>query len=220
MKPKIHFYIVGILTLFIIGLHYSIQKGAYDFSGDLNSQKLTIATFPLTVGTFEERCIDDFGKQTACRQIKNIKKGDILVTKSSFTLFYRHGHVGLVVDAEQGLVLEALGYGNVSTLESIEKWMNYPTLKVLRLRERDEMLIEKITTQGVTEFLGIPYSIFASGTSMNRTHCSALIWKVFFQNNIDLNSTGKFIITPQSIANSPYLKVVAAYGFGTNQQWE
>lgn len=65
----------------------------------------------------------------------DVQDGDILITKNSRFLGWRNGHAGLVVDAEKGLVLEALMLGSPSKLCSIKRWEKYPSFQVLRLRE-------------------------------------------------------------------------------------
>ena len=219
MKFNIHILIIAFAIIFLMGGHYFIKSTAYDFTSDEAGQQLRIRTFPLTLGTFEERCVDSFGKQILCRQLSDIQAGDILITKSSFTLFYRHGHVGLVVDADEGLVIEALGYGNYSRLEPLEDWNKYPTVKVLRLKNGDENLINSMVEMTIAEFLDIPYSIFARGNDLSRTHCSALIWKIFYEKGINLNSSNRPFVTPRSIANSPYLEVIQSYGFNSQLKW-
>lgn len=219
MKINIHLIIVTSLVMTLVILHYLLINSAYDFTIDEASQDLTVKTLPLTLTTWEERCISETGEQTPCRQLQHLQPGDILVTKSSFSLFYRHGHIGLVLDTDEGKVIEALGYGNVSTVESLEKWNDYPTVQILRLKNDDQELIEAIVDHAMDEYIGIPYSIFATGTNMNQTHCSVLIWKIFNDFGFDLNSTGGKIITPRDIANSEYLETIAAYGFGIDQVW-
>lgn len=219
MKFKIHLIIVACLIVILLNLHYFLKTNAYDFTNDDESLALTIKTYPLTFTTWEERCIGDSGEQIPCRQLQNIQTGDILVTKSSFTLFQRHGHTGFVVDAKEGWVMEATGYGDYSKLDYLERWNDYPTVQILRLKDYNPELVEAMAINAVNEYLGIPYSIFATGTHTKRTHCSALIWKIFDDFGFDLNSTGGLLVTPRDIANSDYLEIIASYGFGDDHVW-
>lgn len=74
--------------------------------------------------------------------IVDIQDGDILITKNSRFLGWRNGHAGLVIDAEKGLVLEAIMLGSPSQLCKIEKWEKYPSFLVLRLKEEFLMTTE------------------------------------------------------------------------------
>ncbi len=65
-----------------------------------------------------------------------LRDGDILITKNSRFLGWRNGHAGLVVDAEEGIVLEALVLGTDTGLFSVDRWKEYPSLKILRLKEQ------------------------------------------------------------------------------------
>lgn len=94
-------------------------------------------TTPLTVS---EWLAEDSGFGNKGMSIVDIRDGDILITKNSRFLGWRNGHAGLVVDAEKGLVLEAIMLGSPSQLCRIEKWESYPSFLVLRLREEFEML--------------------------------------------------------------------------------
>jgi len=203
----------------LLGLQYHIKSNAYDFSGDELAQSLAISTVPLTLITTEERCVNDLKEQTPCRQLQNVQKGDILITKSSFTLLYRHGHIALVVDAEQGLVIEALGYGTYSTLAELDKWNYYPTVQVLRLKDTNPELQDQLTIHATEHYLDIPYSILTTGTTTDRTHCSALIWKIFNDFGYDLNPRNSLVVRPQDFMESPYLERIESYGFGLEQMW-
>ncbi len=91
-----------------------------------------IRTTPLTISEWlAEEPIPGYGGMT----MVDIQNGDILITKNSRFLGWRNGHAGLVVDAEKGLVLEAIMLGSPSQLCNISKWESYPSFLVLRLRE-------------------------------------------------------------------------------------
>ena len=53
-----------------------------------------------------------------------LEKGDILLTPSSRCGGWRNGHAALVVDAEEGLVLEAYSLGCPSQLSSLSTWQD------------------------------------------------------------------------------------------------
>lgn len=111
----------------------------------------------------------------------DIRDGDILITKNSRFLGWRNGHAGLVVDADKGLVLEALMLGSPSQLCRISKWKSYPSFMVLRLKEEfgkgtktagestaegtDRTVMTNITADVASyaeeQLVGVPYQLLA-----------------------------------------------------------
>lgn len=89
-------------------------------------------TTPLTVSEWLVEATNGTGKGMPMVDIQN---GDILITKNSRFLGWRNGHAGLVVDADKGLVLEALMLGTPSKFCSIARWEKYPSFQVLRLKD-------------------------------------------------------------------------------------
>lgn len=115
--------------------------------------------------------------------LMNIRNGDILITKNSRFLGWRNGHVGLVVNAEEGLVLEAIMLGSPSQLCKIGKWESYPSFLVLRLKEEfmisqdgagirqqtenttesvaDGSVAAKVAAYATEHLVGVPYQLLA-----------------------------------------------------------
>lgn len=120
----------------------------------------TIRTTPLTIC---EYVIDENGEYTKGTSIVNLQDGDIVITKNSRFLGWRNGHAGLVVDAEKGLVLEAVMLGTNTKLCSIRGWEKYPSFLVLRLKEefKNTYEIEKVVSFAEQNLLGIPYQLHA-----------------------------------------------------------
>ena len=92
----------------------------------------SVRTTPLTVC---EYVIDENGEYTKGTSIVNLQDGDIVITKNSRFLGWRNGHAGLVVDAEKGLVLEAVMLGTNTKLCSVKGWEKYASFLVLRLKD-------------------------------------------------------------------------------------
>lgn len=195
-------------------------------------------TTPLTIS---EYLVDEKGNSVKGTNIADIQNGDILITKNSRFLGWRNGHVGIVVDAENGLVLEALMLGTNTKLCSIENWEGYPSFQVLRLKKN------KFDSQGYIDFkervasyageylIDIPYdllagvgdrffpsktvTVHAAGEGVEDeviikgTQCAHLVWYAYQQFGIDLDSDGGFFVTPLDIQKSPYLEVIQSYGY-------
>ena len=169
---KTNYYFISFLMLLILvaGLNFLVELNAYTPHAnqvdtlvmEQSSDLINIADFSVTLFTVDERCVDDDHQQIVCHELNEIQNGDILIKKSNHTLLYRHGHAGLVVDVEAGLVLEAIGYGTKSRLEPLEKWNYYPTVKVLRLKEKNEALISSLIDSALSNFLDINYNLLAS----------------------------------------------------------
>lgn len=196
MKRKL-FYIgpIAITLLFLGGQLYLWQT-----RGAAPGQKIrtVMTSFP----TFEERCADASGQIQPCRQLEGLQAGDLLVTASAHTLFFRHGHIGVVVDAKEGLVLEALGLGQHAVFRDLGKWNDYPTLQILRplLPVGDNFKKEALNLKG------LPYFPFARRHSQNRVHCATLIWQLFYSLDVDL--IGDQWVLPLNFSNSEHLKVI------------
>ncbi len=178
-------------------------------------------TTPLTVS---EWLVGEDGSICKGMPLVDIRDGDILITKNSRFLGWRNGHVGLVVDAEKGLVLEALTLGSPSKICRIDKWEKYPSYQVLRLREEynQDNLVEDMVIYAEENLVDIPYHLLADVLKSSKvdelaiptgTHCAHLVWYAYGQFGIDLDSDGGFIVTPEDIRNSPYLEVVQSYGY-------
>lgn len=93
-------------------------------------------TTPLTIS---EILVDEGGNATTGMPLADIHDGDILITKNSRFFGWRNGHAALVVDAEKGLVLEAVMLGLDTQLRDIRKWSRYPSFQVLRLKAEYDM---------------------------------------------------------------------------------
>lgn len=213
--------------LVIALLNYLVELNAYTppvISSDQmvmgqSSEQLKVVDYPMTFLTLEEKCINQDSYQVPCHELKQVQDGDILISKSSHTLLFRHGHAGVVVDAEAGLVVESLGYGEKSTLQPLSKWDYYPAVKVLRLKDASEDLINHVIEIAQNDFLNLNYNIFATKTDLTTTHCSDIVWKIFNEVGIDLDSNGGPIVTPQDISKSPFLYEVESYGFSPTRGW-
>lgn len=204
-------------------------QGAYFAPVSIES----ISSSPVTIS---EYLVDQEGNYVDGPRLVDIQDGDILITKNSRFLGWRNGHAGLVVDAEEGLVLEAIMLGVDTKLCSLDKWEGYPAFQVLRLKEEiDASWRGQAAANYASEHLvDIPYQLLAgvrdrlfaiSGAMGHReqgdaalvglkgTQCAHLVWYAYKQVGIDLDSDGGLFVTPADIQGSPYLEVVQSYGY-------
>ena len=143
--------------------------------------------------------------------------GDILITFSTHTLGWRHGHAALVIDEET--LLEAAMPGVPSGCSPVSSWETYPTLLVLRVKGASCEQIDAAVKTAVSDLSNIPYGFF-SGLSANKApepplssvQCAYLPWYAWFRQGIDLDSDGGRIVTVADLAASPLLEVVQLRG--------
>ncbi len=148
--------------------------------------------------------------------------GYILLTKSTYTMNWRHGHAGIVIDEVRGITLEALNPGTYSMEQPISKWQYYPTFKMMRLKDTPQDTLDDIAAYASSTLKNLPYNILADkdqGQTPYDTHCSLLIWQAFHHFGYDLDATGGLFVSPKNIAMSPLLEVLQIYGFNPNEVW-
>lgn len=184
---------------------YALQKGIFT-KPDIEKNYIA---FPVTS---EERISNPPTKMAKLRD------GDILVTFNTNTLDWRHGHLGLVIDAELGVILEHMAIGETSCLSSASSWGRYPAFAVLRYE--DEELSKKAAEYAKESLVDIGYSIFAGlikkdksdMETVDSSHCSHIVWQAYKAVGIDLDSDKGAIVTPRDVAMSESLHAVQIYG--------
>ncbi len=186
------------------------------------SYEQTFMFFPTTTAEL----LTDSQKGERMLILPPLKAGDILITKSTKTLLYRHGHAALVTDAENGVAVEAFMLGSPSMMTSLDTWRSYATLMILRPKADDES-VEQAVTFAEEKLIHVPYSLFcgvikkdkSSMETMDSTHCSHLVWQAYQTVGVDLDSDGGWLVTPCDISASSELELVFSYGFGENAVW-
>jgi len=174
----------------------------------------------------EEAVVENGQYRQSC-PIVSLENGDILITPNSHTFGWRNGHAALVVDAEKRLTLESAVLGEVSTIQSVDKWESYPAFLVLRVRSLSPQERNLAAVYALEELLEIPYG-FTVGilspkypeTPLKETHCAHLIWAAYQRMGIDLDANGGLIVTPRQLAASPLLEVVQVTGIDPRELWK
>jgi len=171
----------------------------------------------------EERMRNKDGNLVKGFEIPDLKNGDILITKATHSLGWRHGHAAIVTDAAKGETLEALRLGNPSILQNISKWQTYPSFIQLRLKDKNGDP-EKIAEYAKKEILDLPYGLLTgipvkAPADIKKTQCSHLVWYPYEHFGYDLDSDGSWLVTPKDIANSDLLEVVQVYGVNPEEIW-
>lgn len=200
----------------------------------------SLNTTPLTIS---EQLVDEEGHVSFGMPLVDLQAGDILITKNSRFLGWRNGHAALVINPQEGLLLEAVMPGTNTRLSTISKWSYYPSFQVLRLKEEyrrrqgesKEILPERIARYAEEHLIEVPYQLWAGvwnrsfqvvpamvqaeaadggrEGTIKGTQCAHLVWYAYKQFGIDLDSDGGIVVTPNDIQNSEYLEIIQTYGY-------
>lgn len=178
----------------------------------------------IAVIVHEERMRDKEGNLVKGFEVPNLENGDILITKATHSLGWRHGHAAIVTDAVKGETLEAILLGYPSILQNVAKWRTYPSFIHLRLKDSENVDPEKIAEYAKSEVLGIQYGLLTgipikAPDNIKQTQCSHLVWYPYEHFGYDLDSDGSWLVTPKDIANSDLLEVVQVYGVNPEEIW-
>ncbi len=150
-----------------------------------------------------------------------LQEGDILVSFSVFTSFFRYGHCALVVDAENETVVECVSIGEDSEEASAYFFANYTNFLVFRPKMSREARKE-VAAYAKNELVGLPYDL-TTGVLSGKfketptvSQCAHLVWYAYKKFGLDLDATGGMIVTPLDLAKSPHLELVQSFGINPN----
>lgn len=179
----------------------------------------------ITIITVEEQSVDEAGQIASKFEIQGLKTGDILISLSTHSLGWRHGHAAIVTDGDKGITLESLVLGQDSEYQHYKKWERYPSFIQLRIKDDrleqvggDRLEVEKkLKAIADSKLYGIPYGLFAGipmkyVEDVKKTHCAHLVWYAYKELGIDTDSDKGIFVTPYDIAHSDLLEVVQIYG--------
>lgn len=154
------------------------------------------------------------------------KNGYILITKSTHTSIFRHGHAAIVVDAKNGKILESFMLGTKSQISNIDYWTSYSSFIMLKPKNMGAQELDDIATYAREHLTNIPYEIttglfnkFVPVEELNATQCSHLVWYPYKKFGYDIDSNGGWLVTAKDIVNSPLLEVVQIYGVNPDSIW-
>ena len=155
-------------------------------------------------------------------RLYDLRPGDVLLTKSTHTFGYRHGHSALYIG--DGELLEATEIGEPVSVTEAAYWGSYPTGIHLRLTEEAAaetgMSQEEaglfVTEYAKTNLLDDEYRLTAGllndGIEASETQCAHLIWAAFQSVGLDVSSRD-FPVTPHSLLESGKFEVIRYWGF-------
>ena len=154
-----------------------------------------------------------------------LEDGDILVSAATRVSWWRYGHAALVVDGDDGLILEALEPGSTSRISWADTMANLANFMVLRPKV-DKTLRKQVATYALKNLRGVPYrltvGVFSKKYNPDKikgTQCAHLVWYAYKKCGVDLDGNGGGIVKPQDIALSSQVEVVQAFGFDLDRLW-
>lgn len=149
----------------------------------------------------------------------DLQPGDILVTLSTHTGGWVHGHAGLVID--ENTTLEARVLGTDSGYGSLSNWKDYSNVAVLRVKDASEEQRQAVVDYAKENLVGVPYSLVAGfvGDKAPDTeswyfglHCSYLVWYAWQEMGYDLDCDGGRLVTSSDLLYAEQLEIVQIYG--------
>lgn len=172
--------------------------------------------------TREDHLADASGTYLWAPELADLQPGDIVLTLSTHSLGWRHGHAGLVVDTDQGLrMLECVVLGTNSTLMGTGHWRSYSNYAVLRVKGLDADARRACSDYALAHLVDVPYHL-TSGFIGSKApdpdsfcfglHCSYLVWYAWNALGYDLDSDGGRLASTYDLLHSDLLEVVQLYG--------
>ena len=158
-------------------------------------------------------------------RLYDLRPGDVLLTKSTHTFGYRHGHSALFIGS--GELLEATEIGEPVSVTEAAYWGSYPTGIHLRITEdaaaeigmsREEaglFVAEYAQKNLLDDEYRLTAGLFNDGMEENETQCAHLIWAAFQSVGIDV-SARDFPVTPYALLESGKFEIIRCWGFDPN----
>ena len=133
--------------------------------------------------------------------------GDVLVTLSSHSLGWRHGHCALVLD--ESTTLEATTIGQPTTRKRAESWNRYPTLWLLRPKEPLTDSERSALLSAAEELESLPYALVCpKRLPASGAHCAALIWYIYAEAGMNADPDGGRFTFPADLLSSTFFEVL------------
>lgn len=172
--------------------------------------------------TYEERMVNKKGKIMKAFQVADIKNGDVVLSRSTHSFGWRHGHAAIVTDSKKGELLEATLLGCPTGINDIENWQSYSSFILLRPKaeisgtEAADIAIKNLKDISYGLFSGIPTK---GPDKVTKTQCAHLVWYSYYRLGYDIDSDGGWLVTPKDIAHSNLFDIVQVYGVNPKEIW-
>ncbi len=149
----------------------------------------------------------------------DLQPGDIILTLSTHSVGWRHGHAALVID--ENTTLECMTWGENVDYGNVESWRSYSDFAVLRVKNVSPELQQQVVNYGREKLYDTPYHLTAgllkekapdTDASEFGSQCAYLVWYAWNQFGYDLDSDGGRLVTAYDLLHSKELEVVQIYG--------
>ncbi len=180
---------------------------------------IDVQTLSMNLITSWEKSLDPDGNIITAFEMAPYKNGYIFLTKSTYTVNYRHGHAGLIVDDIHGKILESSEPFTESSLFNAVNWEYFPTFKMMRPKGISQDVLDAVAEHALMELTGLPYNLINLKFNEASTQCALLPWQAFNAFGIDIDGDGGCIITPADLAKSKQLELMQIFGFDYNKHW-
>lgn len=154
----------------------------------------------------------------------DIQPGDILVTLSTHTWGWRHGHCAIALDKYR--TVESISMLYDSSIERNYFWQDYSNFAVLRVKGITVEQGKQVADFTEENLVNKSYSIFA-GFGIHKApdvdsnsfaiHCSYLAWYAWNEFGVDLDSDGGRLVTSYDILHSDNVEIVQLYGMNPRE---
>ncbi len=157
-------------------------------------------------------------KKGAPLKVAPLERGDVLVSLTTYTLGFRHGHAGMVLNGETGEILEHLVLGETSKTGKVYGFRSYPTFAVLRYK--DKAVAEAAADYAEENLVGIPYNPLAGIIKKDKSdekpisssQCSHLAWQAYKAAGADIDGNGGVLVLPKDFLKCRDFEIVQIYG--------
>lgn len=180
----------------------------------------------------EVECVSVFGWFTMSERVNkedtaplvNLQPGDIILSLSTHSVGWNHGHAGLVIDDDS--VLECRVLGEDSVVAGINHWRKYSNYIVLRVEGATEEVRQKVVEYAKEHLCGVPYRLSAGllgekapepTEAQFGLQCAYLVWYAWQHLGYDLDSDGGCLVTTKDLLDSEFLEIVQVYGINPKE---
>ena len=171
--------------------------------------------------TREDRLVEDSGVEP---ELIDIQPGDILISLSTHSFGWHHGHAAIAISRYS--TLESAVMGTDSSFGSVNRWKEYSNFAVLRIKDVTEEQQQALVEYRLEYLEGVPYDLLVGilgdkapdvDDESFGLQCSYLAWYAWYQFGYDLDSDGGKIVTPHDILHSDLVEIVQIYGMDPYQ---
>lgn len=164
--------------------------------------------------TREDRLVDAKGTDFV-----DLQPGDIILTLSTHSLGWRHGHAALVIDKYTTLECAVLGQDSLEA--GTGWWKTYSNYAVLRVKDVTPEQQEQVVEYALENLYGVPYRVLSGfiGPKAPKPedpqfglHCSYLVWYAWNAFGYDIDSDGGRLVSCYDLLHSDELEIVQIYG--------